>query len=56
LRIELASADFPTYERNLNTGGNNETSTRFVTAEQRVYHDGRRQSYLLLPHIPTSEF
>jgi len=52
LRIELASADFPTYSRNLNTGGNNETETKFVSAEQAVYHDAKHQSYLLLPRIP----
>ena len=39
LRIELASADFPSYSRNLNTGGNNETGTKFVSANQAIYHD-----------------
>ena len=32
LRVEVASADSPMFERNLNTGGNNETETRFVPA------------------------
>lgn len=54
LRIELASADFPTYSRNLNTGGNNETETRFISAEQAVYHDAKHRSYVLLPRIPQS--
>jgi len=52
LRIELASADFPTYARNLNTGENNETGTRYVKAEQQVLHDSRHKSYVLLPRIP----
>ncbi|HEY2017648.1 MAG TPA: CocE/NonD family hydrolase, partial [Bryobacteraceae bacterium] len=52
LRIELASADFPTYSRNLNTGGNNETETKFISAGQAVFHDAKHQSFLLLPRIP----
>ena len=52
LRIELASADFPTCSRNLNTGGNNETETKFVSAAQAVHHDAKRRSCLLLPRIP----
>ena len=52
LRIELASAAFPTYSRNLNTGGNNETETKFIPAEQTVYHDAKHRSYILLPRIP----
>jgi putative CocE/NonD family hydrolase len=52
LRVEVSSASFPAFERNLNTGGNNETEARFVTAEQTVYHDARHASYVLLPRIP----
>jgi len=52
LRIEVASADFPMFERNLNTGGNNETETRFVPAKQAIYHDAKHPSHILLPMIP----
>ncbi len=52
LRVEVSSAAFPLFDRNLNTGGNNETETRFVTAEQTVFHDAKRASYILLPMIP----
>ena len=52
LRVEVSSASFPAFERNLNTGGNNETEARFVTAEQTLYHDARHASYVLLPRIP----
>jgi putative CocE/NonD family hydrolase len=38
--------------RNLNTGGHNETETNFVTAQQTIYHDLQRPSYILLPIIP----
>jgi hypothetical protein len=52
LRVEVSSAAFPLFDRNLNTGGNSETETRFVSAEQTIYHDARRSSYILLPRIP----
>jgi uncharacterized protein len=52
LRVEVASAAFPLFSRNLNTGGNNETETRFVSANQAIYHDARHASYILLPMIP----
>jgi len=52
LRIEVASALFPSFSRNLNTGGHNETETRFVAAKQAVYHDRQHPSHVLLPVIP----
>jgi predicted acyl esterase len=51
LRVEIASADFPLFSRNLNTGGHNETETEFLTAEQTIYHDARYPSHILLPVI-----
>ncbi len=52
LRIEVASASFPLFSRNLNTGGNNETETKHVKAEQVIYHGKRYPSHILLPAIP----
>ena len=52
LRIEVASACFPTFSRNLNTGGHNETETTFVTAKQVIYHDAEHPSHVVLPVIP----
>ncbi len=51
----MASAYFPMFSRNLNTGGHNETETRFVPAHQVVYHDRQHPSYVLLPVIPAEE-
>jgi putative CocE/NonD family hydrolase len=56
LRVEIASACYPLYSRNLNTGGHNETETEYVTAEQKVYHDPAHPSYVLLPVIPSPGF
>lgn len=51
LRLEIASAAFPEFSRNLNTGGDNELETKFVEARQRVYRSAARASHLLLPVI-----
>lgn len=55
LRVEVASAYFPLFSRNLNTGGHNETETKYVKAEQTIYHDARRPSHVLLPVIPAAK-
>ena len=52
LRVSISSALFPKYDRNLNTGGNNERDSLFVVAHQRVVHDAQHASYLTLPVIP----
>jgi putative CocE/NonD family hydrolase len=56
LRVEVASAAFPTFSRNLNTGKHNETETKFVKATQKIYHDARYPSHVLLPVIEKPEF
>jgi putative CocE/NonD family hydrolase len=56
LRAEVCSAQFPTFSRNLNTGGHNETETKFVTAEQKIYHDKDYPSHILLPVIEEPRF
>jgi predicted acyl esterase len=50
--IQISSSDFPTFERNLNTGGNNYDETRGVVAENSVHFGGRYASYVLLPLLP----
>ncbi len=52
LRVEIASASFPMFSRNLNTGGHNEMETQYVPAEQTIYHDAAHPSHVLLPMIP----
>ncbi|HZU34273.1 MAG TPA: CocE/NonD family hydrolase [Gemmataceae bacterium] len=51
LRVEVASASFPEFSRNLNTGGHNETETKYVKAEQVLYHNQWYPSHVLLPVI-----
>ena len=56
LRVEVASASFPMFSRNLNTGGHNEIETEYVSAHQTVYHDTEHPSYVLLPVIRNPQF
>jgi hypothetical protein len=52
LRVVVSSAAFPKYDRNLNTGGDNERDTTYVAAHQRVLHDAEHPSHVTLPIIP----
>lgn len=52
LRVSIASALFPKYDRNLNTGGNNERDTTWAVAHQTVYHDAAHPTHVVVPVIP----
>jgi len=39
LRLQIASSDFPRFDRNLNTGASPETSSDHITATNVIYHD-----------------
>jgi putative CocE/NonD family hydrolase len=54
LRVAVASAAFPKYDRNLDTGGDNERDTTYVSAHQRILHDAEHPSHVTLPIIPRS--
>lgn len=38
IRIEISSSNFPRFDRNMNTGGNNYDETKGVTARNSVHH------------------
>ena len=54
LRVDVASSNFPCYDRNPGNGAPAGTATPadFVIAEQTVFHDAGRPSYITLPVIP----
>ncbi len=52
IRLEISSSNFPRFDRNLNTGGNNYDETKWVQAQNSVHHAPGKASYLLLPIIP----
>ena len=49
IRLQVASASFPHYARNLGSGESLATGTRMVAAAQAVYHDREHPSRLVLP-------
>lgn len=51
IRVSIASSNFPRFDRNLNTGGDNFTETRGVVAHNIVHHSSIYPSHLVLPSI-----
>lgn len=51
VRVEVSSSNFPRFDRNLNTGGDNVTETEWRTAENAIHHSHERPSHVLLPVV-----
>ncbi len=51
IRVQVSSSDFPLFERNLNTGGNNYDETEWVVAENTIHHSRKYPSHFILPKI-----
>ena len=51
IRLEISSSNFPHFDRNLNTGGDNYTESEGVVATNAVHHSRDRASYIVLPVI-----
>jgi len=54
LRLEISSSAFPKFDRNLNTGGPIGKEESGMPADQTIYHDRARPSYLLVPVVPAA--
>jgi hypothetical protein len=52
LRVDIASSNFPRFDRNLNSGGDPESSTADVAATNVIYHDHDHPSALIVPIVP----
>ena len=48
LRIEVSSSNFPRYDRNLNTGGNNFDESKGVVAKNSIHHSAQYPSSVTL--------
>ena len=48
IRIEVSSSNFPRFDRNLNTGGNNYDETQGVIAQNVVHHSAQYPSQLVV--------
>jgi putative CocE/NonD family hydrolase len=51
IRVDIQSSDFPNFDRNHNTGGDDYFEAALATARQTVFHDGGRASHILLPVV-----
>jgi hypothetical protein len=51
IRIEISSSNFPRFDRNPNTGGLVADAKDTRRAQQTVYHESQRYSYVLLPVV-----
>jgi hypothetical protein len=47
--VQVSSSDFPLFERNLNTGGNNYDETEWVAAKNTIHHSRKFPSHIVLP-------
>jgi hypothetical protein len=56
IRIEVSSSNFPRFDRNLNTGGNNYDEVKGVAAQNRVHHSKQYPSqvtFTVVKRAPT---
>ena len=52
IRIEVSSSNFPSFERNLNTGGNNYDESVGLVAHNVIHHGPQYPSAVVLPVVP----
>ena len=52
LRVEIASSNFPRFDRNPNTGHDFGADAELAKAEQTILHDREHPSHILLPIVP----
>src|SRR5712692_62095 len=53
IRVEIASSNFPRFDRNPQTGERSGEASQLEPALQRVFHDELRPSHIVLPIIPS---
>ena len=52
LRLEIASSNYPRFDRNLNTAGSPESTATHLAATNVIYHDHDHPSALIVPIVP----
>src|SRR4029077_13541014 len=55
LRIEVSSSNFPRFDRNLNTGGNNYDESKGVVAHNAVHHSKQYPSQITVTVVKRSQ-
>ncbi len=49
--VDISSSNFPRFDRNLNTGLNNNTTSELRVAQQTIFHDAQHPSCVILPVV-----
>ena len=52
IRVDIASASFPRWDRNLNTGAPFGEGSEMRPARQTILHDAEHPSQIVLPVVP----
>jgi putative CocE/NonD family hydrolase len=52
IRLDISSSNFPRFDLNPNTGEPLQKHRRMISADNTVYHNSEKASYILLPLIP----
>jgi putative CocE/NonD family hydrolase len=52
IRIEISSSNFPRFERNLNTGGDNYNESKAIAVQNTIHHSKTYPSVIKLPVAP----
>ena len=51
IRLEVSSSNFPRFDRNMNTGGNNYDEATGIKVENKIHHSTQYPSVIKLPII-----
>ncbi|CAN5643172.1 CocE/NonD family hydrolase [soil metagenome] len=51
IRVEISSSNFPRFDRNMNTGGDNYSESKGVIAHNQVFHSAQYPSLVRLPIV-----
>jgi putative CocE/NonD family hydrolase len=55
IRVEIASSNFPHFNRNLNTGKSANMESAMQTATNTILHDAEHPSAIMLPLVPSED-
>jgi uncharacterized protein len=55
LRVDVSSSNFPRFDRNLNTGGNNYDEDHGVVAHNVIHHDSQHPSKITITVVPNGQ-
>src|SRR6266487_1855026 len=51
IRLEISSSNFPRFDRNLNTGGNNYDETKWIVAHNAIHHSRQYPSQIVVTAV-----